>query len=74
MTVSPHDSSKPLASEELREAKAAMAIGAGVGAIGTVSALLTGATCPICVVMAPVLIGTGLLKGYSAKKQLNSQK
>ncbi len=74
MTLSPHDSSKQLASDELREAKATIAIGAGVGAIGTVSALLIGATCPICVVMAPALIGTRLLKGYSAKKKLNSQK
>lgn len=74
MTVSPHDSSKQLASDELCEAKAAIAIGAGVGVIGTVSAVLIGATCPICMVMAPALIGTGLLKGYSAKKRLNSQK
>jgi len=31
----------------------------GVGTIGTASAILLGATCPICVVMAPALIGIG---------------
>ncbi|MBL8814901.1 MAG: hypothetical protein JNL58_02640 [Planctomyces sp.] len=45
-------------------------MGVGLGTIGTASALLIGATCPICVVMAPALIGMGLLKGYAAKKKL----
>ena len=44
-------------------------MGAGVGTVGTVSALLLGATCPICVVMAPALIGMGLVKGYAARRK-----
>jgi hypothetical protein len=60
------------ATEDMNNAKAALAMGAGVGAVGTASALLIGATCPICVVMAPALIGMGLIKGYSARKKLKA--
>ncbi len=55
--------------QELRDAGSCLAMGAGVGTVGTASALLLGATCPICVVMAPALIGMGLVKGYSARKK-----
>jgi len=60
------------ARQELRDAGSCLAMGAGVGAMGTASALLIGATCPICVVMAPALIGMGLVKGYTARKRLKS--
>lgn len=63
---------KQQVTEDMKNAKAALAMGAGVGAVGTASALLIGATCPICVVMAPALIGVGLFKGYSARKKLKS--
>ena len=53
--------------QELRDAGSCLAMGAGVGTVGTASALLLGATCPICVVMAPALIGLGLVKGYAAR-------
>lgn len=55
--------------QELRDAGSFLAMGAGVGTVGTASALLLGATCPICVVMAPALIGMGLVKGYVARKK-----
>ena len=55
--------------QELRDAGSCLAMGAGVGTVGTASALLLGATCPICVVMAPALIGMGLVKGYAARKK-----
>lgn len=55
--------------QELRDAGSCLAMGAGVGTFGTASALLLGATCPICVVMAPALIGMGLVKGYVARKK-----
>ena len=42
---------------DLKDARAAIAMGAGVGTMGTASAILPGSTCPICVVMAPALIG-----------------
>jgi len=44
-------------------------MGAGVGTVGTASTLLLGATCPVCIVMAPALIGMGLVKGYAAKRK-----
>ncbi|MFO0999538.1 MAG: hypothetical protein U0936_04320 [Planctomycetaceae bacterium] len=55
--------------QELQDAGSILAMGAGVGTVGTASALLLGATCPICVVMAPALIGMGLVKGYVARKK-----
>ena len=60
------------ARQELRDAGSCLAMGAGVGAVGTISAVLIGATCPICVIMAPALIGMGLVKGYAARKKLKS--
>jgi len=60
------------AQQELRDAGSCLAMGVGVGTVGTASALLLGATCPICVVMAPALIGMGLVKGYAARKKLKS--
>jgi hypothetical protein len=55
--------------QELRDAGSCLAMGAGVGTMGTASALLLGATCPICFVAAPALIGMGLVKGYTARKK-----
>lgn len=60
------------AQQEMRDAGSCLAMGAGVGAVGTISAVLIGATCPICVVMAPALIGMGIVKGYAARKKLKS--
>jgi hypothetical protein len=57
------------AQQEFRDAGSCLAMGAGVGAVGTISAVLIGATCPICVVMAPALIGMGLVKGYAARRK-----
>jgi hypothetical protein len=71
--VSENEEREHLATEELKNAHAALAMGAGVGAVGTISAVLIGATCPICVVMAPALIGMGLVKGYAAKRKLKSE-
>lgn len=53
----------------VQEANACMAIGAGVGALGAVSAALAGAVCPICWIVAPGLIGLGALKRRAALKQ-----
>jgi hypothetical protein len=55
--------------QELRDAGSCLAMGAGVGTVGTASTLLLGATCPICVIMTPALIGMGLVKGYLARKK-----
>jgi hypothetical protein len=50
---------------ELREANSCMALGAGLGVAGTGTALLAGATCPLCVVIAPALFGFGVWKRIS---------
>lgn len=45
-----------------------LATGLGVGAIGVAGAVLLGATCPICVVATPALLGAGLYKKWKAKR------
>lgn len=53
---------------EIREANTCMALGAGLGAAGTGTALLVGATCPLCVVIAPALFGFGVWKRIMAPR------
>lgn len=43
-------------------------MGLGIGAFGIVSTALIGATCPLCVVAAPTLVGAGLYKRWRAKR------
>jgi len=62
------------AQDDVSQANQCIAIGAGVGGIGTAAALTLGATCPLCFVAAPVLIGVGLFKRFSAKKKLSELK
>lgn len=45
-----------------------MALGAGLGAVGTGTALLAGATCPLSVVIAPALFGYGVWKCITAQR------
>lgn len=45
-----------------QDANSCIAFGASLGAVGTGAALLTGITCPLCVVLAPALIGYGVWK------------
>jgi lysozyme family protein len=55
--------------EELREANSCLALGAGLGAVGTTTAILAGATCPLCFVLAPALIGIGAWKRYQIRRK-----
>ncbi len=48
--------------EQVQEANGMLSMGAGIGAIGALSALAFGAVCPICVVATPALVGVGLYK------------
>ena len=48
--------------QDLKDANSCIILGAGVGAVGTISALSIGAVCPLCVVAAPSLIGLGFLE------------
>ncbi len=52
---------------ERSEANSCIALGAGVGALGTLGATLSGAVCPVCVVVAPALIGIGVYKRVKKK-------
>jgi hypothetical protein len=56
----------PAVKEALSEGNQCIALGLGVGGLGASGALVLGATCPLCLVIAPGLVGAGLLKRRSA--------
>ena len=59
---------------EIKEANTCMALGAGVGVLGTASALLAGAVCPLCIFIAPGLVGVGAYKRWKlSRKQTNKK-
>lgn len=51
----------------VNEADKCIAIGAGIGALGLAVGTVVGATCPLCYVVAPGLIGAGLVHRVRAK-------
>ena len=51
-----------------KDGNVCFALGAGVGVMGVGSALLLGATCPLCVLIAPGAIGYGALKRWQASQ------
>ncbi len=55
-------------SEDRRDANTCMALGVGVGAFGAASAALTGAVCPLCVFIAPGLVGYGVYRRWRASQ------
>ena len=55
--------------KSLTDANQCMAIGVGVGGMGTVAALTLGATCPLCFFIAPALVGVGLIKRIKEKRK-----
>jgi len=63
-TRTSHDST-----DELRQANSCLVLGAGLGAVGTATALVAGATCPLCLVLAPALIGVGVWKRYRIRRE-----
>ena len=56
------------AERQLQEANTCLALGAGIGALGTGSALLAGAVCPVCYVVVPGLVAAGLIGRHRAKR------
>jgi len=52
--------------DEKKDANTCMALGAGVGVLGAASALLTGALCPLCIFIAPGLVGYGAYRRWKA--------
>lgn len=55
--------------KEKRDANTCMALGAGVGVLGVTSAAVTGALCPLCIIVAPALIGVGAFKRWRSEKK-----
>ena len=53
--------------EERKEADACIALGAGVAIFGAGAAAVTGAVCPLCVFIAPGLVGYGSYKKWKAR-------
>lgn len=51
-----------------QEGSQCIALGIGVGGLGTAAALTLGATCPICFIAAPALIGVGVYRRITAKE------
>ena len=47
-----------------RESTELLAMGAGVAAMGAITAIVGAAACPLCVVTAPTLVGIGLYKRW----------
>jgi hypothetical protein len=54
---------------EKKDANVCMALGAGVGTLGAISAAITGAVCPLCIFVAPGLLGVGAYKRWKASKK-----
>ncbi|MCA9080155.1 MAG: hypothetical protein KDA58_06325 [Planctomycetaceae bacterium] len=55
--------------QEVQDANTCLALGAGLGAFGVGTTLLAGATCPLCVILAPALVGAGIVKRYVASRR-----
>jgi len=54
---------------ESEEANALLASGAGIAALGVIGAIVGGAVCPVCVVVAPALLGLGAIRKLRAAKR-----
>lgn len=50
--------------KQKRESTELLLAGAGIGALGAISAVVGAAVCPICVVATPALLGAGLYKRW----------
>ena len=50
--------------KDKKEANVCIALGAGVGVAGGASAVVAGVLCPLCVFVAPGLIGYGAYKRW----------
>ena len=55
--------------QAVTEANQCIAIGLGIGGMGAATALAIGATCPLCIIFAPLLVGAGLVKRRKEEKK-----
>lgn len=51
-----------------KEGNQLLGLGLGVGAWGAASGMLLGAVCPVCLVVAPALVGVGLARRWQAAR------
>lgn len=51
-----------------KEGNQLLGLGLGVGAWGAASGMLLGAVCPVCLVVAPALVGLGLARRWQATR------
>lgn len=51
-----------------RESTQYIAMGASIGALGAVSAIVGAAVCPVCVVATPALLGIGFYKRWRERE------
>ena len=56
------------AEQQRAEGNACLSAGVGIGAVGLAGGLLLGATCPLCVVATPALLGVGVYKRLQARR------
>ena len=61
--------STPGTEEKLKEANDCIKLGVGVGALGAGAAIVSGAVCPLCVFIAPALVGVGVVARYREKRK-----
>lgn len=58
----------PMVAARRREANTMIVVGLGIGVFGAASLALVGTTCPLCVVVAPALVGLGVVQSFRARR------
>lgn len=58
---------------EAKEGTRLILSGVGLGAFGAISAVALGATCPLCVVGAPALVGWGAYRRWQARRPVEPE-
>lgn len=56
--------------QQKKEGEGHIKFGVGVGLFGAGSLAIIGATCPLCFVVAPAMVGLGAVKRHRAKRAL----
>jgi hypothetical protein len=55
--------------EKVREANVMIGTGVGIAALGVGGAIASGALCPMCIFIPPILVGAGIYQRYRAKRE-----
>lgn len=59
--------------ERLKDGNTCIGLGVGMGAVGAGAGIIAGATCPLCYVVVPALVGMGLIERRNAKKEKSAE-